>query len=126
MSRLKIIYIASLILLGLMVSLTVFKPLVKGAHYNDVQQESLIKNDQEWVLQFSLINNDTGAETYQVNVDKDGQLYQDEVTVAGQGEYTYIQHFQQQPGKDTPWMRPSTPRAATSLSRGFTTTCSES
>ena len=58
MSRLKIIYIASLILLGLMVSLTVFKPLAKGAHYNDVQRESLIKSDQEWVLQFSLINND--------------------------------------------------------------------
>ncbi len=53
MSKLKIIYIASLILLGLMVSLTVFKPLAKGAHYNDVQRESLIKSDQEWVLQFS-------------------------------------------------------------------------
>lgn len=100
MSRLKIIYIASLILLGLMVSLTVFKPLAKGAHYNDVQRESLIKSDQEWVLQFSLINNDTNAETYRINVDKDGQLYQDEVSVEGQSEYTYIQHFQRQKGKD--------------------------
>ncbi len=100
MSRLKIIYIASLIVLGLMVSLTVFKPLEKGAHYNDVQRESLIESDQEWVLQFSLFNNDTGVETYRINVDKDGQFYQDEVAVAGQGEYTYIQHFQRQKGKD--------------------------
>ncbi len=94
------IYIASLVMLGLMVSLTVFKPLEKGAHYNDVQRESLIESDQEWVLQFSLFNNDTGVETYWINVDKDGQFYQDEVAVAGQGEYTYILHFQRQKGKD--------------------------
>jgi len=99
-SRLKIIYIASLILLGLLVSLTVFKPLAKGAHYNDVQHESLIKNDQEWVLQFNLINDNTSAKTYQVSVDKDGEVYQDQVTVAGESEYTYIQHFLRQPGKD--------------------------
>jgi hypothetical protein len=83
-----------------MVSLTVFKPLAKGTHYNDVQHESLIKNGQEWILQFSLNNNDAVDETYQINVDKDGQLYSDEVTVEGQGEYTYIQHFQRQPGND--------------------------
>jgi hypothetical protein len=98
--KLKIIYIASLILLGLMVLSTVFKPLAKGAHYNDVQRESLIKNEQELVLQFSLINSDAGAVTYQIDVDKDGQLYRDEEAVAGQGEYTYIQHFQRQKGKD--------------------------
>ncbi len=100
MSKLKLLFIASLIMLGVAVSLTIFKPLAKGARYADVQQESLLKSDREWVLQFTLFNNGDSPETFQIQVDKDGQLFPCQVPVVGQEEFTYIRHFQRQPGQD--------------------------
>ena len=100
MPRLKLIYIASLILLGLVAALTIFKPLATGTHYTELQRESLLKNDREWVLQFDLINRDDSATTYLIKVDRDGRVYNDQVTLAAQREYTYIQHLPRREGAD--------------------------
>jgi hypothetical protein len=94
------IYIASLVLLAAAVALSIFRPLARGAHYNDVQRESLIRNEREWVLQLDLVNNGDAAETYQIRADKDGQIYDDQVSLNAQQEYSYIQHFPRQAGQD--------------------------
>ncbi len=56
MSRLRAIYIAALVVLGVLLAFTVFKPMAMGEKYRQVQREQLLQTENEWIIQFDIIN----------------------------------------------------------------------
>jgi len=89
-SRLKILYVFSLVLLGVLLVNTVFRPIATGDKYNELQRESLLETDAGWILQFDITNYEGEDKDYTVNVSVDGQLSTVTVTISNGETFTYI------------------------------------
>ena len=59
MSRLSIIFAVSLVILGVLLFFTVFRPMVSDEKFSELTKESVIQEEDEWIIQFSIINRDT-------------------------------------------------------------------
>ncbi len=95
MSGIKIAYILSLLVLVGLVAVTVFKPMVAGEEYSEVAQTQLLKTEDEWILQFDLINNEGRDQEYVINVEVDGKQYNERVLIPDGSVFSYIRHFYQ-------------------------------
>lgn len=93
MSRLKIVYILSLVILGLLIGFTVFRPMVAGKQYSEVQREQLLQAEDEWIIQFAIINHEGKDKNYTINVLIDGEQYSEAILVQDGGTFTYIHHI---------------------------------
>ena len=93
MSRLRIVYIASLIILGVLVAVTVFQPMVTGGKYSEVQREQLLQTEDEWIIRFDIINHEGIDQEYTITVVIDGKPYSQKVLVRDGKMFTYIQHI---------------------------------
>ena len=58
MSRLRISYLLSLAVLGVLLVFTVLIPVVVGGKCSEVQREGLLRTEEGWVVQFDIINHD--------------------------------------------------------------------
>ena len=56
MLRTRIIYIASLVFLGVLLVFAVFRPMTTLEKFSTVSRESVIQGEDEWIIQFDLIN----------------------------------------------------------------------
>ena len=87
MPKLRIVYIVSIVLLGVVLTLTVFRPMILGGEYTEVSRESVIQLDDKWIIEFHIINKEgkdtayfiiwsTGEESYTARVlVPDGRIY---------------------------------------------------
>ena len=92
MSKLRIIYIASLIILGVLIAVTVFRPMAVGGEYSEVQREQLLQTEEEWIIQFDIINHEGKDQNYTISVVVDGKPYSQKVLIRDKGKFSYIQH----------------------------------
>ena len=56
MLRLRITFIASLVILIVLLVITVFGPMVQGEKYSEVVRESVIKGTDRWTIEFNIVN----------------------------------------------------------------------
>lgn len=93
MSRAKIIYIASLVILGVLIAFTVFRPMATGSAYSEVQRVQLLEAENQWIIQFNLINHEGRDQNYTITVVVDGKQYNESVLIHDGRIFTYIHHF---------------------------------
>ncbi len=93
MSRLRVIYMLSVLLLGTLTVLAVFRPVASDARYSEVQQAELMRLDKEWILQFNIINHEGRDINYTVKTSVAGIPGVQTITV-GDGRFvSYRQHI---------------------------------
>jgi len=92
MSRLKIVYIASLVILGVLIAFTVFRPMAVGGEYSTVQRAQLLETEDQWIIQFDIINHEGEDKNYTITVLVDGKQYNESVLIPDGRMFTYIHH----------------------------------
>ena len=93
MLKFRLIYIASLVILGVLTAFTVFQPLASGGEYSEVQRAQLLEREDQWIIEFDIINQEGEDASYTINVLTDGKLYTESVLIRDGGMFTYIHHF---------------------------------
>jgi len=92
-SKFKLIYIASLVILGVLTVFTVFQPMAIGGGYSEVQRAQLLERDDQWIIEFDIINQEEKDTSYTIQVLADGKPYTESVLIRDEGMFTYIHHF---------------------------------
>ena len=93
MSKLRIFYIFSLVLLGVLVVFTVFKPMATGVEYSEVQGAYLLEEEGEWVIELHLLNYEEQDTNYTINVLVDEEFITDTVLIQPDRVFKYIVHI---------------------------------
>ncbi len=90
----KVIYILSLIILGLLLISVFFQPFAASKEYSTVQKEQLLKTDDGWIIQFDLVNREDNDVGYLIRcLAGENASYQEPVLVPAGGIYTYSRHI---------------------------------
>ncbi len=98
--RLRIIFIISLVVLGVLLVLAMFRPLVTGQEYSMVGRESVLQAEGEWVIEFDIINRENIDVNYNIVWSSGGDTYTESVLV-GQGRiYRHTRHVYRQTIKE--------------------------
>lgn len=92
-AKLKLFYIASILTLVTLTGFIVFRPMVKGAEFTEVRRDSLLKTDDEWIVQFDIINCELKEQRYQIMATVNGRLYSEDILVLDNRVFTYIYHI---------------------------------
>ena len=93
MPKLRIIFIASLVILGVLIAFTVFRPMATGEEYSEVQRAQLLEREDQWIIEFDIINREGKDTSYTIKVVSDGKSYTESVSIRNGGMFTYIHHF---------------------------------
>ncbi len=96
MSKLRIFFVISLVILGVLLVFTVFRPMATGGEYSQVSGESLLQTENGWILQFDIMNHEGKETTYTINVSVGGEKFSERFQVQDGGVYTYIHHIPRQ------------------------------
>ena len=93
MLKLRIIFVASLVILGVLVIFTVFRPMASGDKFSALTRESVIQRDGEWIIQFSIINREDSDTSYIINWSTGGATYDSKTVLIKNGRmFTNIHH----------------------------------
>jgi len=91
--RTSLFYILSLVVLGVLAVLVLFRPLATGQEFSTVQKEQLLKTSDGWIIQFDLVNQEDRDTRYRLRFTVDeGVPYEESVLVPTGGVYTYTHH----------------------------------
>ena len=93
MSKLRIIYIVSLVTLAVLIAFTVFQPMATGGKYSEVQKEQLLETESEWIIQFVIINREGRDQNYTINVLVGDKLFTESVLIRDGRRFSYIHHI---------------------------------
>ena len=93
MPRLRIVYILSLVILGVLIAFTVFRPMIGGGEYSEVQKEQLLQTENEWIIQFNIVNHEGRDRNYTITVVVNGKQYSEKVLIHDGRIFTYIHHI---------------------------------
>ncbi|MBI3041027.1 MAG: hypothetical protein HYY80_05205 [Chloroflexi bacterium] len=99
MSKLRISHIASLVILGILLVFTVFRPIATGGKYSEVSREQLLQTEAEYIIQFDIINREGEAKKYTIKAVVDDYRYSEDVIIPDGRKFTYIHHIY--PGRIT-------------------------
>ena len=92
MSKLRLIFVLSLVILaGVFVAIMYFIP--SGQKYMESKRAQIIEGENEWILQYDIINNEERDIEYIIHVTVDDVIYKDSTVVKPGKTYTYIHHI---------------------------------
>jgi len=87
---LRIVYIFSLFVLGVLIVYTFFRPLAASQEYSAIQKEHLIKTQDGWVMQFHLINQSNEAVMYILKVIlNNDHSFEESVFIEAKKDFSY-------------------------------------
>ena len=66
MSKLRIVFILSLVLLAALLVSTVFRPMATDSGYSVVSRESVLQGEDRWIIELDIINQEGKDITYTV------------------------------------------------------------
>jgi len=92
MSRLRIIFVASLVILGVLLVFTVFRPMTSGEKFSTVARESVIRQEDWWIIQLDIINREGKEMSYIINWSTGGETYIERVSIKDGRVFTYIHY----------------------------------
>ena len=94
MSKLRIFLVISMVILGVLVALTVFRPMTSGEKYSTVSRESIIRQEDRWIIQFDLINCEGKEQNYTICVlVNDGKPYKEDVLLRHDRRFRFIRRI---------------------------------
>jgi len=93
MSKLRIFYILSLVILGVLLVFTVFRPMVTGAEYSQVQREHLLEKEDQWIIEFHILNHEGQLVNYKIDIVVDGDLTTDTIPIQPERIFKYVVHI---------------------------------
>lgn len=94
MSKYRVVYIVSLVILGVLIVFTIFRPMATGEEYTEVAREHLLQTENEYIIEFHIMNHEGEDKKYTINVLMDGELYSKEILVPDGRIFTYVHHVQ--------------------------------
>ena len=100
MSKLRVIYILFLVILGLLVIFAILKPMTSGEEYTEVSWGSVIQLEDEWIIQIDLINKEGKITDYSISWSSGEQTNTDRVSIKDGAKFTYIYHVCPETVKD--------------------------
>ncbi|MFC2017624.1 hypothetical protein ACFLUD_04355 [Chloroflexota bacterium] len=94
MSKPRILYILSLVILGVLLVFTVFKPMATGGEFSEVQRESLLETEEGWIIQFDLVNHEWKDQRYTIGVSvNEGKPYRESLLLRDGRTYTFVRRI---------------------------------
>jgi hypothetical protein len=102
MSRLKIAYILSLAILGVLITFTVFRPVAMGGEYSEVQRAQLLEKEDRWIIEFHIFSHEAEDTNYDISVLVDEEQCVESIRLRPGELFKYIHHiYRDEPeGKD--------------------------
>jgi len=67
--------------------------MATGSEYSTVQRVQLLEAENQWIIQFDLINHEGRDQNYTITVVVDGKLYSEKFLIHDDRIFTYIHHF---------------------------------
>ena len=92
MSKLRLIFVLSLIILAVVFIATIYF-IPSDQSYTESKRVQIIESENEWIIQCDIINNEEGDTKYTIYVTVDGAVYKDSTVVKQGKTYTYIHHI---------------------------------
>ena len=93
MSKLKIVFVMSLVILGVLVVFTVFRPIASEEKFSTVSRESIIEGEDEWIIEFDIINREGEDTRYIINWSSGEKTYSQRVSIKDGHKFTSVQHW---------------------------------
>ena len=91
-SKLRLIFVLSLIILaGVFIATVYFIPSSQSD--TESKRVQIIQGENEWILQYDIINNEERDTKYTIYVTIDDAVYKDSTMVKPGKRYTYIHHI---------------------------------
>ncbi len=91
--RFKIIYIISLVVLGILVSLALVRPAATSEQYSEVSKGHLLKTDEGYIIAFDIMNHESAETSYTIKVALDDYRYSEDVSILDGRMFTYVHHI---------------------------------
>jgi len=93
MLKLRIIFIASLLILGVLLAFTLFRPITVGQKFETLIRESVIQEEDEWIIQINIINKEDKITDYTIEWSTGEETYYSErVSIKNGRTFTNIHH----------------------------------
>lgn len=93
MSKLRTLYIVSLVVLGVLLVFTVFRPMVSGGEYTQVQREHLLEKEDQWVIELHILNHEGQNRNYIITFAVDENLSTDTIPIPSGRVFRYVAHI---------------------------------
>lgn len=93
MSKLSIVHIASLVILGVLLVFTVFRPIATSGKYSEVSRGQLLQTEEEYIIQFDIMNREGEDKKYTIKVAIDDYRYSEDVLIPDGRLFSYINHI---------------------------------
>ena len=100
LSRLKIIFILSIVILAA-VFVTTFYVIPSQLDLPESKNLQIIEAENEWILQYDIFNNEDRDISYEILATADGNTFSESTVVKSGREYTYILHIPRQNTDDS-------------------------
>ncbi|MDP3879584.1 MAG: hypothetical protein Q8Q07_04660 [Dehalococcoidales bacterium] len=91
-SRLRIVFVISLLILGSLVMLAVLRPLASAEEYSVVSRESIIRGEDQWIIQLDIVNQEKRDMSYVLRWSSGGADYTEKILVREGRIYSHIRH----------------------------------
>ncbi len=93
MSRFKLVYIVSLVVLGTLVGFALVRPAATAGEYSEVSQEQLIRTDTEYLIELQIANHEGRDTSYSIEVVFSESRSRQDVTIPDDNSYGYRYHI---------------------------------
>ncbi len=93
MSKFRIFYILSLVILGVLLVSTVFRPMAAGGEYSQVLRENILEKEDQWVIELHILNHEGRDANYVIDVAGDEPISTDTIPIRAGSVFKYIIHI---------------------------------
>ncbi|MFC1937403.1 hypothetical protein ACFLWY_02440 [Chloroflexota bacterium] len=93
MTKLKLLFILSLGILGVLIAFTVVRPLATGRQYSEVARAHLLHRENESIVEFSILNNEDREIDYTICALVDGREDIANIRVPCGRIFPYVYHI---------------------------------
>ena len=100
-SKLRLVFIISLVIVGLLAGFAVFRPFATGREYSSIGRESVLQTDDQWIIQFDIINQEAKDTNYKLVWSNGGETATESVLVGKGRIYSHIRHIYRNTLKET-------------------------
>ena len=91
-SKLRLLFISSLVILaGVFITTISFIP--SGQDYSNSSKVRIIDGEDEWILQYDILNNEERDTAYSIQITIDSEIYKNSTVVKQGKSYSYIRHI---------------------------------
>lgn len=92
LSKLKLIFISSLVILAIAFIATIYL-IPSQLDFVESKSIQIIDGQQQWILQYDIVNDQQDDTSYSIEITIDGKVFKDSIVVEPGKTCTYIHHI---------------------------------